>query len=224
MRNFYCLTLCFAICLTNLYAQEIYRTKPSSEELNIWGINPFLIKDKYERMVRRTYDAKSDSMIEVAYYDKNLQELNGEYLVCETVTDTDTNIVYAGPFLDERPPIITVRTFYGEKGLKDKNVASLCGMANVVTRINHVYGIMQGPYSAVSHFYGGNCDNLIKINGTYINNKKQGVWTEEYQMDCGGLMDTRFDFLNGSEHTITKTTYDNNKIISVVKSKYLNKN
>lgn len=217
MKSFLCLTLFLVFSFSNLCAQQVQKNNLGNE-VNIWGFSVptdyqgnFIETDEFGRTIKFNYDTNTKIIRYVVFYDRNMQELNGTYTTCtkKALPSSSTQSVgYVGYSGENKQERIT-SFFYDKDNLKKINHNSLCSEYGDRTTTSYVNGVMEGSYYSKSRAHGGTCDWTQIIKGEYKDNKKHGLWTDETMLDCGGLMDTWFDFLNGSKHTLTKITYDN---------------
>jgi len=92
---------------------------------------------------------------------------------------------------------------------------SICGLTvGEATYYTYKNGVLDGDYSYQATYYGGNTKSVHTVKGKYKNNLRDGLWIDDDLLDCGGLADTCFDWLNSSYHKITSTTYKDGKAVS----------
>ncbi|MEI6093795.1 MAG: hypothetical protein WCQ47_09005, partial [bacterium] len=218
MKTFSCLVLSFAISFSSLSAQQIQKD-PQLKEVNIWGFpaltdgnGNYMYQDAYGRIAVAAYDEKSNSITGTTYYYHGLEKLNGKFAICETTITHPITSGYVGYSGQDKNSQTVTSVFYDKDSFKNKDLSTVCNEYGDQFSTTYVNGIMEGDYYHRSHYHGGNVDETKIVKGKYKNNEKDGEWTEEYMLDCAGTMDTWFDWINGSKHTMTKTTYNNGNV------------
>jgi hypothetical protein len=178
------------------------------------GEGSFIHRSSDGYIVKGTYDVNSKTMSSAMYYNASGTAINGKMTLCTQVRRVGAeapSVPYgSSTYVAQEKKVTTA--YYDATG-SIQEYTDICGDYGEITQYTFVDGILEGPYSYRYKVHGGNVDRTELTTGAYKNNQKHGQWMYEVMMDCAGTMDTWFDWINGSYHTITKTNYADGEIV-----------
>ncbi|MEI6080053.1 MAG: hypothetical protein WCQ53_05425 [bacterium] len=190
MRRLFITTLLISVSFSTLYAQQ---TQNNGK-----------------------FRAKTDESGNTTYY-KGDAELEGKVVICEVTTyKVSSSDPYAATYTQgNNEPVTSSSTYYFDKETL-VDLRTTCGALGAATEYNFSNGKANGAYVYDFFAHGGTCDSKTKITGSYKNNLKDGEWLTEEIMDCGGLVSWGKwgRWLNGSHDQITRTIYDDGKVLA----------
>jgi hypothetical protein len=221
MKRFILVALVTAMSAATVYSQpsekgdakKYVRIDILGKKVLVDGDGSFIHRSSEGYIVKGTYDVSSKKVLTVMYYNADGKAIDGKMTICTDLVRTTgetPNVPYANAYTGEYKKVY--KTYY-DPASSTNDYIDICGSYGEIDQYTLVSGILEGPYSYRYKVHGGNVDRLETIKGSYSNNQKDGEWVQKVEMDCAGTLDTWFEWINGSERTITKTTYADGKIV-----------